>query len=680
MKVALVGNQNAGKTTLFNALTGSNQKIGNWPGVTIERKIGILKGSEDIEIVDLPGIYSLSPYTSEEDVSRKYVLEEKPDLILNIIDATSLERSLYLTTQLLELDCDVVIALNMEDILLRNGITINDDKLSHELGASIVSISAKTGKNIDNLINLIKSRKYRKNEQKKIYPDDIEEEIFRISSLLGDKYSNKRFISIKIMENDRDFGILSNSRILNECNILEQKYDMDIEQLFAAKRYDYIEAIKKKTTTYTPVKESITDKLDKLFLNKYLAIPLFILIMTFVCFISVGVVGQLTTSLIDAAFNGGTSISIFNYEIPLYVEGLTNILSNSLSSWGASPWAISLINDGMIGGISAVLNFLPQIMMLFFCLTILEATGYMTRIAFFLDRVFHKFGLSGKSLIPFIVGSGCSVPGVMASRIVEDNDEKKLTILLTPFIPCSAKLPIMALFTSYFFGSLGWLVSASMYVMAVVIILISGIILKKLVYKGHSSTFVSELPSYKLPNFKYVFRDVYDKTISFIKRAGTVILLCSIIVWVLSSFTWDYRYVDGLSVQIDQSMLAGIGNAFAWMFYPMLCGNYSWGAAVSALQGLVAKEQVISSMTVISSIGGYSEDIFSSSMFSFFNSWSAFAFMTFNLFCSPCIGAISAMRKEFGSNKEMFKAIGYQTGLAWVIATIIGCLGWLTLL
>ncbi len=683
MICALVGNQNSGKTTLFNALTGSNQKVGNWPGVTIEKKEGTIKGS-DIGIVDLPGIYSLSPYTAEEEVSRKFCFEEKPDLIVNIIDATSLERSLYLTTQLLEMDTDVIIALNMEDMLNKVGISIDVKKLSEKIGCSIVSISAKNGTGINNLIDLIKSGKYKKNEHIRIYPNDIEWVINDNIVHFLPEQNFKRFSAVKVIEHDQDYLVLLNRH--SEANIknLEEKYQMDGEQLIADKRYAYIAELKKECVKVTPVPESITDKLDRIFLNKWLAIPIFLVIMALVYMLSVGVVGGLTVNLIDMLFNGADvlELSLFSktWEIPVNFLGLGPWLGELIKNAGGSPWAVSLVQNGVISAVGAVCNFVPQIIILFSCLAILETTGYMSRISFFLDRVFHNFGLSGKSLVPFILGSGCSVPGIMTCRTVEDPDERHLSIILTPFIPCNAKLPIIALFASYFFGSNSWIVSFSLYLFAVTIILLSGIILKHLIYKGHSSTFVSELPNYQAPSFKYVARDVSDKTLAFIKRAGSVILICSVVVWFLASFTFDFKFVDGVNVLIENSMLAGIGNTFAWFFYIMLGGNWSWAAAVSAIQGLVAKEQVISSMTVISGVASDASTgagIFTSSAFSFFNGWSAYAFLVFNLFSAPCFGAIGAMRKELGSLKATLKGIGFQIGVAWVLASLIGGIGWL---
>ena len=677
MKIALVGNQNSGKTTLFNELTGTNQKVGNWPGVTIERKEGHIKET-DLVVVDLPGIYSLSPYTSEEEVSRYFVLNDNPDLILNIVDATAIERSLYLTTQLLETDHDVVIALNMTDILEKEGVHIDVEKLSELLNVTIVPISAKKGTGIKDLIKVIKEKKYIKNTHQKIYSENTESLIEKISENL--QGNHKRFAAVKIIERDPCFV-----KIDKECEEilvnLEKEKDMDSEQFIAHERYTFIEEVKTKSCVIAPRKETITDKLDKVFLNKWAAIPIFLLVMGLVYMLSVGLVGGLTVNLVDSLFNGAESIE-FNFfgltwESPINIMGLGPWLGSVLESWGASNWAISLVCDGIIAGVGSVLNFVPQIMILFVCLSILETTGYMSRIAFFLDRIFHKFGLSGKSLIPFIVGSGCSVPGIMTSRTIEDEDERKMTITLTPFIPCSAKLPILSVFAGFFFPKIGWLVTLLFYVAAIIIILLCGLILKKLVFKGHSSTFISELPSYKLPNVKYILRDVGEKTRSFIARAGTIILLCSVVVWFLISFNWQFKYIaDYDYLTISDSLLAGIGKTFAFVFAPMLSGNMSWEAAVSAIQGLVAKEQVISSMATIAKVAEGTE-IFTSSTFGFFDSWSAIAFITFNLFSAPCFGAIGAMRKEYGSVKQMFLAILFQTGLAWILASLIGTIGWI---
>lgn len=677
MKVALIGNQNSGKTTLFNALTGANQKVGNWPGVTIERKEGHIKNT-DIVVVDLPGIYSLSPYTSEEEVSRTYVVDEKPDVIINIVDATCIERSLYLTTQLLELGTNVVIALNMADIVEREGIHIDSNQLSSLLKTTVVPISAKKKTGIGELIKVLVDETFIPNANSKIYSKDVEHLIEQVKNTFN---LDTRFAAVKVIESDPRYSqYISSDELKIETEKIEKSHDMDMEQLIASQRYDYISSVKQKSVQISSEKKNaITDKLDKIFLNKWLAIPIFIFIMALVYLLSVGLVGGLTVSLVDALFNGAEEIE-FNFfglvwTAPFEIMGLGPWLSSSLGSIGASEWSRSLVADGIVAGVGAVLNFVPQIIILFLCLSILETTGYMSRIAFFLDRVFHKFGLSGKSLIPFIVGSGCSVPGVMATRTIEDEDEKKLTIALTPFIPCSAKLPIIALFSGFFFApNVGWLVTLSLYVLAIVVILLSGVIIKKLFFKNSSSAFISELPAYKAPNASYVARDVFDKTTAFIKRAGTIILLCSVIVWFLVSFTWNFHYIDGETYTIDESLLANVGRSIAWIFYPML-GDLSWAASVSAIQGLVAKEQVVSSMATIAGVAEEGGEIFNTSLFSFFNSWSAYAFMVFNLFSAPCFGAIGAMRREFSTSKQLWSAIAFQTGLAWVLASLIGIVG-----
>ena len=757
MKVALIGNQNSGKTTLFNLLTGSNQKVGNWPGVTIERKSGKIKGT-DIEIVDLPGIYSLSPYTAEEEISRNYILNEHPDLVINIVDATSLERSLYLTTQLLELDSDVVVALNMADLLAKKGIELDANALAKELGINVVLISALKSTGIDELINTVKEWKYENKEKTKIYPSAVEAEISRVASTLA--MSHPRFSAVKLIEGDILYKKHSSVQAEVSRKTVESICGTDAEEAIASLRYDFIVKTRDKVITCENKKETITDKLDKVFLNRWAAIPIFAVIMTLIYVLSVGVVGTFTVDFVDG------SVSAFSDLVAGWLEGLN-----------ASSWAVSLVCDGVIAGVGAMLNFVPQLIIMFICISLLEVTGYMNRIAFVLDRLFKKFGLSGKSLIPFIVGSGCSVPGIMATRTIDSENEKKMTILLTPFIPCAAKLPIIIMFASALFpgsGIVEGLISAGAYFIAIVVILLAALILKKFVYKGESSTFISELPEYKLPSFKYVARDVLEKIWAFIKRAGTVILLCSVVIWVLLSFTWTFKYTDSdanaleevkieavaklagieefdpevnrvftkiedgkvkvmftyldsqeeeqqtnyydvyslsaieakiaeeekdskkaisvlfnpddsvlewkYSYGIENSILAGIGKAFAWVLYPMIGEADNWGAAVSAVQGLVAKEQVVASMSVI---GGFGESLgeadgailVTGEVFSVFNPASnkfayaaSFAFMLFNLFSAPCFGAIGAMRREYGSVKRMFIAVGFQTGLAYLIA------------
>ena len=759
MKVTLIGNQNSGKTTLFNLLTGSNQKVGNWPGVTIERKSGKIKGTE-IEIVDLPGIYSLSPYTAEEEISRNYIIHENPDLIINIVDATSIERSLYLTTQLLELDAEVILALNMEDLLEKKGIKVNAEELSKQLGVKVVSISALKGTGIEELINIIKEWKYVESKKLEIYPQVVEQEIKKVEEKLNIGHS--RFGAVKVLERDEQYKEFDSEDIEKSRKVLEDAYGTDTEEIIASLRYDFIVKVRDSAVDMKSKKETVTDKLDKVFLNKWAAIPIFACIMFLIYILSVGVVGSLTVDLVDGA-----------------VGSFSDLVASGLEALNASGWFVSLVCDGIIAGVGAMLNFVPQLIIMFICISLLEVTGYMSRISFFLDRVFKKFGLSGKSLIPFIVGSGCSVPGIMATRTIDSENEKKMTILLTPFIPCAAKLPIIALFAGAFFPKYSGLVSASLYFLAIGIILISALILKKFVYKGESSAFISELPEYKLPSFKYVARDVLEKIWAFIKRAGTIILLCSVVIWLLLSFTWTFKYTDAdsevienvnieevakkagieefdpevnrvfasvengqvmvkftylnedeeedytdaisvlavselekliaeedkhdkksVSVEynpddvvlewkysygIDNSILAGIGKTFSWVFYPML-GELNWGAAVSAIQGLVAKEQVVASMSVIAGFGESVTEadgniLFSeNSIFANFNPASAYAFMAFNLFSAPCFGAIGAMRREYGSTKRMLLAVLFQTGLAWLIGCLVFGIGSLLML
>lgn len=534
MKVGLVGNQNSGKTTLFNCLTGMNAKIGNWPGVTIEKKVGTIKSTKH-EITDLPGIYSLSPYSAEEEVSRNFVFNENPDVIINIVDATCLERSLFLTTQLLESNCKVIVALNMADKLEEKGLSIDEKKMEEMLGAKVIKISALKETGIEELIKEI-DKPIKRNENK-VIPEYLSKDydIEKYEEIVNQKY-------------------LFISRVVETC-------------------------IKKKKRP-----EAISDKLDKIFLNRWLAFPIFIIIMFLIYYLSVGIVGSFTVDLV------GDAVGSFGEWVGSLMENI-----------GLSEWLNSLVVDGIIAGVGAVLGFVPQLIILFLCIALLETTGYMSRISLLLDKVFRKLGLSGKSLIPFIVGSGCSVPGIMGTRIIENEDERKMTAILTPFIPCSAKLPIIALFAGYFFPNSSGIASASLYFFAIAVIIISALIMKKLVFKHTSSTYISELPEYKLPSAKYILKDVFDKVMAFIKRAGTIILLCSIIIWFLLSFSFKMEY----GVDVEESILANIGNKISWVFKPML-GTNSWEATVSAIQGLVAKEQVVSSMAVIN---GLAEDV-----------------------------------------------------------------------
>lgn len=662
MNIALVGNQNSGKTTLFNLLTGMNSKIGNWPGVTIEKKTGIIKNT-NYELTDLPGIYSLSPYSSEEEISRMFIFDEKPDIIINIIDANTLERSLYLTTQLLELDCKVIVALNMVNLFEKNGNKIDEQKLERLLGVRVIRISALKGDGVDELLNELSHSSDCNTCKPYIYDAKLEQAIANVqNNLISNKH--KRFIAVKMLENDKrfdniDFAGAGMYNIKSICESVSKEYDTDLEEVIATERYKFIERVKLQVV-YCPKQQLInvnfSDKLDMIFLNKWLAIPIFVMIMFLIYYLSVGVVGRFSSDWIEEGINV-----------------LELNIKNILGKIGIANWLNSLIVDGIISGVGAVVVFVPQLVILFTCISTLETTGYMSRIALLLDKLFRRIGLSGKSLIPFIVGAGCSVPGIMGTRIIENQDEREMTAILTPFIPCSAKLPIIALFSGYFFGKNSGLVSASLYFLAILVIILTAMVMKKFIYKNTSSTYISELPEYKIPNAKYVIRDVYDKTMAFFKRAGSVILVCSVIIWFMLSFSIKFEY----GVDIENSILAMIGKTISWVFYPMIGAN-SWKTAVSAIQGLIAKEQVISSMSVIAGFAENVEngkEIFNSNVFDFFTPRSAYAFMVFNLFSAPCFGAIGAIKKEIGSTKKMLMVVAFQIIFAWCLAVLINQLG-----
>jgi ferrous iron transport protein B len=653
MKIALIGNQNSGKTTLFNLLTGQNQKIGNWPGVTIEKKSGIIKGTS-FEIIDLPGIYSLSPYSSEEKISRGFILDEKPDLIINIVDATNLERSLYLTTQLLELDTKVVLALNMADILNQKGIQIDTEMLSSLFSMDVITISALKKTGISNLLDYLNQFEQKHNDRKHLlYSESLENAIQSIAYVISSNHS--RFIAIKLLEEDVLFDSIQNNETKHIISQLKLSSNKDIEEWIIHERYQTIETILEKSLILTDMGVTLTDKVDRILLNKWLGIPIFFMIMFLIYFFSVGVVGSATVDIVASLF-----------------ESIGDFTSTFLENIGASEWSISLIVDGAIAGVSAVLGFVPQLIILFLFISLLEISGYMSRISFLLDRLFKKLGLSGKTLIPFIIGTGCTVPAIMATRTIEDKNERTMSIILTPFVPCSAKLPIITLFVGALFPSHQGLVAASLYFFAVIIIIIAAYLMKKWVFKGVSTSYISELPEFRSPNLRYVFRDVYDKTKEFIVRAGTIIFALSIMVWFLLSFSWNFEY----GIDVSESILASIGNVFSWVFYPII-GELSWGATVSALQGLVAKEAVVSSLAVINNVAELSETtnpaiiLSGTGLFGFFTPASAYAFMVFNLFSAPCFGAIGAMKKEFISNKKVVQAVLFQTGLAWILAVLV---------
>lgn len=593
MRIALVGNQNSGKSTLFNELTGMNQKIGNWPGVTIEQKSGVIKNTKH-EIIDLPGIYSLNPYTIEEEISINYIKNKRVDLIINIVDATCLERSLYLTTQLLDWGVPLLILLNMSDKLESRGLKIDAKKLEEKLGTKVLKISALKGIGIDETITYISNYHFTRNSK------------ITFSNFSTEEAITKRYEAI--------------SKICEEC------------------------LIRKKN------KNNITQNLDKLFLSKVLSIPIFFFIMFLVYFLSVGVIGNLTSDFI------ANSIGYLG-------EATRKILDLA----GVSEWISSLICDGIITGVGSVLSFLPQLIALFLCIVFLETTGYMSRISFLLDKIFRKVGLSGKALIPFIIGTGCSVPGVMSAKILESDYDRKVTSVLTPFIPCSAKLPIIALFTGYFFEENYGVVATSFYLLGILITIVSSLIIKKVFKVKSYSPYISELPEYNLPNLKYILKEVFNKVMDFIKKAGTLIFLSSIFVWFLLSFSCEFQY----GVEIDKSILAFLGKKISWFFKPII-GVTSWEASVSALQGLIAKEQIISSMKIISGLSGEVKSAYeifgTGSPFDFFDKASSYAFVAFNLFTAPCFATISAMKKELGGFLKTALAIAFQIGVAWCVS------------
>ena len=593
--------------------------------MTIGEVLGSEIGEETpINITDLPGIYSLSPYTAEEEISREFIVEERPDLIINIIDSTSIERALYLTTQLMELNTKVLVVLNMEDILKKKGYIIDIVKLEKLLGTKCVSISALKRTGIKELIDIIRNgdRLIPEAKDHHLFSLEVENVISDVSKELDENVSEKRFAAIKIVERDnRYYDKYFKERFEKEISTLEEQFDLDTEQLIASERYNYIEKIRDKVITKTKVeKDSISAKIDKVLLNKWLAIPIFLIVIVVIYLLSVGLVGGATVGIVDMLFNGGDTIEFpmpwGSYEVSLGegIMGLGPWLASCITNAGGSEWAASLVADGAVAGVGAVLNFVPQIMILFLLLSLLETSGYMSRVTFLFDRLFKKLGMSGQSLIPFIVGTGCSVPAIMGTRTIQDKDEHQMTVTLTPFMPCSAKLPIISCFVAGIFGG-NYLVTAFMYILAIGVIILSGYLLNKFFIKKHSTNYITELPDYHTPSMSYVGKDVSEKTWAFIKRAGTIIFLCSIVIWVLLNVNYEFTY----TTNVEESILADIGRSIAWIFAPMLGLNFSWGASVSAVQGLVAKELVISSMEVITAVGEGGDVFAGNGMFAFYN-------------------------------------------------------------
>ena len=756
IKIALAGNPNSGKTTLFNALTGSNQFVGNWPGVTVEKKEGKLKKHDDVTIMDLPGIYSLSPYTLEEVVARNYLIGQRPDAILNIIDGTNLERNLYLTTQLTELGIPVVIAINMMDVVRKNGDKINVQELSRELGCQIVEISALKGEGVMEAAEAaVAAAKSTKTVPMHTFSGPVEHAIAHIEEAAVHNLpeEQQRWYAIKIFE--RDDKVLDKlhidpsvmAHIEEDIKAAEKELDDDAESIITNERYVYIaEIIKACYKKKNAGQLSASDKIDRIVTNRWLGLPIFALVMFLVYYISMVTVGSAATDWAnDGLFGDGWHLfgigsgeynevadaygeaslivdgyeayieehgvpanGVFTYDVEdeetlavttetatladykeakatldeigdepdpadygVWVPGVPVLVGNALEAAGASEWLSGLILDGIVAGVGAVLGFVPQMLVLFLLLAFLEACGYMARIAFVLDRIFRKFGLSGKSFIPMLIGTGCGIPGVMASRTIENERARRMTIMTTTFIPCGAKVPFIAMIAGAIFGGSAW-VSTSAYFIGMAAIVISGIMLKKTkMFAGEPAPFVMELPAYHWPTLGNVLRSMWERGWSFIKKAGTIILLSTIFVWFTSYFGWvDGQFQMLSDDQIDCSILAAIGGAIDWIFAPLGWGN--WQAVVASITGLVAKENIVGTLGVL--YGGGGGSVYDA-MAAAFTAITAYSFLVFNLLCAPCFAAIGAIKREMNSAKWTWFAIGYQCGFAYVIALMINQFG-----
>lgn len=682
VKIALAGNPNCGKTTLFNALTGSNQFVGNWPGVTVEKKEGKLKakygsgdGTETI-IMDLPGIYSLSPYTLEEVVARNYLIGERPDAILNIVDGTNIERNLYLSTQLMELGIPVVMAINMMDVVEKNGDEIRIEKLSKKLGCEVVRISALKETGIKEAIQkaVILAKTKAQTPPVHEFSAPVEEVLASVEEKLDTSVpaEQRRFFAIKLLE--RDDKIQSKMHQIPDISEvimqIETEMDDDTESIITNERYTYISSIMKECYTKKNRGQlSASDKIDRVVTNRWLALPIFAAVMFIVYYVSVTTVGGWAT---DWANDGvfGEGWSLFGLAIP----GIPVMIESLLTSIGCADWLQSLILDGIVGGVGAVLGFVPQMLILFIFLAFLEACGYMARVAFIMDRIFRKFGLSGKSFIPMLIGSGCGVPGIMASRTIENDRDRKMTIMTTTFVPCGAKLPIIALIAGALFNG-AWWVAPSAYFVGIGAIIISGIILKKTkMFAGDPAPFVMELPAYHWPTFGNIMRSMWERGSSFIKKAGTIILLSTIFIWFTQGFGWSNGSF-GMVEDMNESILAAIGGIMAPIFTPLGWGD--WKSAVAAITGLVAKENVVGTFGVLYGFAEVAEDgteiwgTLASSM----TAVAAYSFLVFNLLCAPCFAAMGAIKREMNNAKWFWIAIGYQTGLAYVVSLCIYQIG-----
>ena len=668
IKIALAGNPNCGKTTLFNALTGSNQFVGNWPGVTVEKKEGKLKGHKDVTIMDLPGIYSLSPYTLEEVVARNYLINERPDAILNIVDGTNIERNLYLSTQIMELGIPVIRAVNMMDIVEKNGDKIHIDKLAKKLGCEVVTISALKGTGIKEAADKAVQIAQKKGAAVPVheFDKDVEAVIRTVESKLGNDIVNeqKRFFAIKLLEKDDKITeqMKSVPDVSAEIKQLEDKFDDDTESIITNERYVYISSIIGDCITKNKKNVMTTsDKIDRIVTNRWLALPIFAVVMWIVYYVSVSTVGTIVTDW--------TNDVLFGEIIPPAIENLLNAIH-------CADWLQGLILDGIVAGVGAVLGFVPQMLVLFLFLAFLESCGYMARVAFIMDRIFRKFGLSGKSFIPMLIGSGCGVPGIMASRTIENDRDRKMTIMTTTFVPCGAKLPIIALIAGALFNGASW-VAPSAYFVGIAAIICSGIILKKTkLFAGDPAPFVMELPAYHWPTVSNVLRSMWERGWSFIKKAGTIILMSTIVLWFLMNFGW----VDGSfgmleAEQLNDSILASIGSVIAPLFAPLGWGD--WKMAVAAVTGLIAKENVVGTFGVLFGFGEVAEDgqEIWGQLAGSLSTVAAYSFLVFNLLCAPCFAAMGAIKREMNNAKWFWTAIGYQTLLAYVVSLCIYQIG-----
>ena len=663
IRIALAGNPNAGKTTLFNALTGSNQFVGNWPGVTVEKKEGKVKKNENVIVTDLPGIYSLSPYTPEEVVARNYLVGERPDVILNIVDGSNLERNLYLTTQLIELGIPVVIAINMIDVVRKNGDHLDIELLSKRLGCPVVEISALKGTGIEEAAEIaIASAGKAPCSPMHNFSGAVEHAIAHIeeAAVHGMPEDQQRWYAIKIFERDRmvleqlDMPAEKVAHIEHDIVMAEKELDDESESIIANERYNYIATIlqgcyKRKNLG----RMTVSDKIDKVVTNRVLALPIFVVIMFLVYYISVSTVGTWVTDFTnDGLFGEGWTLPFTQ----TFVPGIPVLAENLLTSIGCVDWLQALMIDGIIGGVGAVLGFVPQLVVLFILLAFLEACGYMARIAFVLDRIFRRFGLSGKSFIPMLIGTGCGVPGIMASRTIENDKDRRMTIITTTFIPCGAKLPVIAMIASSLFGG-AWWVAPVAYFAGIAAVILSGIMLKKTkMFSSDPTPFVMELPAYHWPTPGNIWHSVWERTWSFVKKAGTVILLSAIIIWAGSSFGFEGgKFVFAPGMEMGNSLLGMLGNALKWLFVPLGFGSAE--ATIATFMGLVAKEEVVAVFGVLDFAG--------------MTQLTGFSFLMFNLLCAPCFAAMGAIRREMNSAKWTVFAIGYQCALAYAVSLMI---------